>query len=800
MAKRFFRVRSCIASVLCIASLSAVSAQAFSDVSPNAYYKTAVDWAASEGITSGSDQDHFSPDELCSRAQTVTFLWRVSGSPAVSGNNPFTDVAPEDYFYQAVLWAVQNGITSGTSATEFSPYQQVTRAQVAAFLHRAAGSPEAQSMAGFADVSSSAYYADAVSWAAASGITTGTSSSAFSPDKACTRAEIATFLYRSQNGSSQTTTPEPAPNPTPTPTPEVTDKPVSDLTKIDEKREETRPEIVESDEKEDTREPHETPCVTDTEGAYNAIYQAAVSYTTEVDLRPYHLDWETFNKVCDEAFDDAYVLDPDGPYRYFTFGTTRKTNDEVARLTVGYEYLNGADLNIKREQYRNLRTAIDLIVGETVTDDMSDYDKVKALHDYLVLNNEYDTRLYSGNMPHISYTAYGAILEHTSVCAGYAYAYEMLLKEAGIPVEYVRNSNHAWDIVQIDGEWYHVDTTWDDPMPDRKGYVRYDYFLRSDSFMSRDHSRWTASHKCTSTKYDSTTVLNDEEQKQQEEKDQYNAQVDEILALMQQQLAAMPYQDADSLQKAENLTNDDVSCTIYISADKYEYGPMREAWEKLTDLNTRADFVICGTATTQKTDDNRWYFSVFRKDIQAEIQRRQDESSQSVSEQGEQLILELQQAIKLGEAADYVYGCPGYSEAAIKYACDRMNAEDYSFEDYTHLDYTLFEMSDSVEIINHRWEQKRIKEWAEVFEQGIRNRKTRIEVDVPSTYDPGFTPISSEKDFISWGANNAFYEGNVVDGMVAGKDFRKVKSGFNTDTSGEIKSFFVEVEYLDAQQ
>ena len=139
MAKRFFKVRSCIAAALCIASLSAVSAQAFSDVSPNAYYKTAVDWAASEGITSGSDKDRFSPDKLCSRAQTVTFLWRANGSPAVSGNNPFTDVAPEDYFYQAVLWAVQNGVTSGTSATEFSPYKQVTRAQVATFLHRKYG-------------------------------------------------------------------------------------------------------------------------------------------------------------------------------------------------------------------------------------------------------------------------------------------------------------------------------------------------------------------------------------------------------------------------------------------------------------------------------------------------------------------------------------------------------------------------------------------------------------------------------------------------------------------------------------
>ena len=97
----------------------------------------------------------------------------------------------------------------------------------------------------------------------------------------------------------------------------------------------------------------------------------------------------------------------------------------------------------------------------------------------------------------------------------------------------------------------------------------------------------------------------------------------------------MPYQDAESLRNAETLTNDDVSCKIYIPADKYEYGPMQKAWEKLTQLNTREDFVICGTAKTQKTEDNRWYFSVFRKVFQAEIQRCQEEHSEAVSDLGE---------------------------------------------------------------------------------------------------------------------------------------------------------------------
>ena len=266
---------------------------------------------------------------------------------------------------------------------------------------------------------------------------------------------------------------------------------------------------------------------------------------------------------------------------------------------------------------------------------------------------------------------------------------------------------------------------------------------------------------------------------------------------MLQQLAAMPYQDAESLRNAEILTNDDVSCKIYIPADKYEYGPMQKAWEKLTQLNTREDFVICGTAKTQKTEDNRWYFSVFRKDIQAEIQRRQDENSQAVSEQGEKLILELQRAIKSGEAADYVYSCPNYSEAAIKYACDRMNADDYSFEDYTHRT-TCVRDADQRGDPQSPLGAEPHQAWAEVFEQVSATARPASRLTCRA-HTTRLTPVSSEKDFISWGANNAFYEGSVVDGMVAGKDFRKVKSGFSTDTSGEIKSFFVEVEYLDAQ-
>ena len=164
----------------------------FHDVTRFDYFYDAVKWAVDHDITSGTGRFTFSPNAACTRAQTVTFLWRAAGSP-----RPFTDVHYGDYFYQAVLWAVENGITMGTSATTFSPDATVTRAQVVTFLWRANGQPAARN-SGFTDVSADAYYAKAVAWAVQNGITTGTGFGVFSPDAACTRAQIVTFLYRNR--------------------------------------------------------------------------------------------------------------------------------------------------------------------------------------------------------------------------------------------------------------------------------------------------------------------------------------------------------------------------------------------------------------------------------------------------------------------------------------------------------------------------------------------------------------------------------------------------------------------------
>ena len=171
--------------------------QGFNDVPAGEYYSAPVDWAVEQGITKGTSKNTFSPNENCSRAQIVTFLWRASGSQEPkSDRNPFTDVKPGDYFYEAVLWAVEQGITQGTSKTAFSPDMACTRAQAVTFLWRSQGEPHAGGSPGFRDVPANVYYTQPVAWAVANEVTQGTGANTFSPNNPCTRAQIVTFLYR----------------------------------------------------------------------------------------------------------------------------------------------------------------------------------------------------------------------------------------------------------------------------------------------------------------------------------------------------------------------------------------------------------------------------------------------------------------------------------------------------------------------------------------------------------------------------------------------------------------------------
>ena len=169
----------------------------FTDVDSGAYYYDAVRWAVEQGIASGVTGTAFAPGRRCTRAQLVTFLWRVNGSPETTAKeNSFTDVKPDSYYYKAVLWAEEQGITSGVTETAFAPDRVCTRAQATVLLWRAEGSPAASGTHDFRDVAEGAYYADAVAWAVESGVTQGTTSTTFEPGTTCTRAQIMTFLHR----------------------------------------------------------------------------------------------------------------------------------------------------------------------------------------------------------------------------------------------------------------------------------------------------------------------------------------------------------------------------------------------------------------------------------------------------------------------------------------------------------------------------------------------------------------------------------------------------------------------------
>ena len=168
----------------------------FADVADSAYYVDAVEWMLKREVTQGTTETTFSPDLNCTRAQIVTFLWRVAGSPAPKGTVSFADVSADSYYAKAVAWAVENGITDGIGGGLFSPDATCTRAQSAVFLYRVAGSPAVNGSAGFSDVAADAYYASAVAWAKEHGITDGIGGGLFGSANDCTRAQIAAFLYR----------------------------------------------------------------------------------------------------------------------------------------------------------------------------------------------------------------------------------------------------------------------------------------------------------------------------------------------------------------------------------------------------------------------------------------------------------------------------------------------------------------------------------------------------------------------------------------------------------------------------
>lgn len=739
------KIFSLVLSTSMLASLLPVSALAagFTDVPQGTYYEDAVDWAVENDITSGTSGTEFSPDETCTRAQAVTFLWRANGQPDAAGNTPFTDVATSSYYNDAVQWAVANGITSGTSPNTFEPDAPVTQAQVMTFLYRNADSPSTRDSASFADVPTDAYYRDAVRWAVTQGITAGTSATAFSPDESCTRAQIVTFLYRSSDESPEQ------------PVEEMPEEPVLPEEPVQPEQELTDEEIQQM-----LGEP-------DIEGATAAIINGLRSMEKRINLGAYNIS-------TTDAIDlTAEISDFRGDNPYYIFSIWATLDDDNTILVVGYQY-TPKELAEKLEKEVEEQAVVDAAIASCVTDGMSDYEIAKALHDYLALNNEYDMRYYSGGMPRISYTAYGALVNRTSVCAGYALAYERLMDQVGIPCEYVTgmttNGYHAWNIIQIDGEWYHVDVAWDDPTPDREGYVRYKYFLKSDKAMSRDHVSWEASHTCTSTKYDNATILSPEDEQEAIEKAEEEAREEavtvEILTYCKQAMSGFPYATEEALRAAETLTADDWRSYIYFPDGKYTEEELGTARTKLYAV-LEEDYPDYELNRFAQAPDGCWYFEIRRNDVVHEMERREAQAQEELSSRAAEVALLLQDALKNAQMQHYEYQVTGYTDEEIKLACNDMNQSGYTFDGYTSADYRLSAQSGGrVIIVNRKWAEQEIERLAEIIRSAIHSGQTEVRLDGQQADSE-----ISEYYYPSLAADRVGKEGYSFDGLTAGVDY-----------------------------
>ena len=733
------RIFSLLVSASMLASLLPVSALAagFSDVPHGAYYQDAVDWAVENDITSGTSDTEFSPNETCTRAQAVTFLWRANGQPDAAGNNPFADVSTSSYYNEAVQWAVANNITSGTSPNAFEPDAPVTRAQVVTFLYRNAGSPSVCGSAPFADVLTGAYYRDAVCWAVMQGITAGTSATTFSPDESCTRAQIVTFLYRASGDAPDVPVIE-IPEETVQPEQELTDEEIQQM----------------------LGEP-------DIEGATAAIINGLRSMEKRINLGAYNIS-------TTDAIDlTAEISDFRGDNPYYIFSIWATLDDDNTILVVGYQY-TPKELAEKLEKEAEEQAVVDAAIASCVTDGMSNYEIAKALHDYLATHNEYDMRLYSGNLPALSRTSYGALVNRTSVCSGYALAYQHLMEDAGIPCEYVTGmttrGSHAWNIVQIDGEWYHVDVTWDDPTPDREGYVRYKYFLKSDKAMSRDHVSWEASHTCTSTKYDNATILSPEDEQEAIEKAEEEAREEavtaEIIIYCKQAMSGFPYATEEALRAAETLTADDWRSYIYFPDGKYTKADLNTARTKFYAV-LEEDYPDYELNRLAQAPDGRWYFEIRRNDVVHEMERREAQAQEELSSRAAKVALVLQQAIQNAQMQHYEYQVTGYTDEEIKLACSDMNQSGYAFDGYTSADYRLSAQSGGrVTIVNRKWAEQETERQTEIIRSAIRIGQTEVRLDGQQADSE-----ISEYYYPSLAADCVGKEGYSFDGLTAGVDY-----------------------------
>lgn len=713
----------------------------FNDVKAGDYFADAVKWAKETGVTSGTGPATFSPAATVTRAEAVTFLWRAAGSPEpASSTSPFTDVTDTGaYYYKAVLWAVEQGITNGAGAGRFDLTGTLAYDQILTFLCRAGGGT----------ASGDDWSAAAVSWAAGAGLTDGLT---FTAKGSCPRSDVVYCLWKQLSGEAAGTTPVQLGQP-------------------------------------------------DLAGARAAIIKGLSQCSTIIDLNAYNLSVSQVEALAAE-------LTANGEHAMFVKYYRVNENPvlkNASTLSVGY------DGNGTSDYYDQVRARVASISASVVEPGMSDYDTAKALHDYLVLNCAYDSFWDDASAPMITSNArnaYGALIDGGAVCVGYATAYSALLRYNGIECIYVTNISHTWNIVKIGGEWYHVDTTWDDPVPDRAGYVRYNYFLKSDAVFQKDHAtwtqgqqsplqgecQWTPAHACTSTKYDAVTLPSSTEQANQAaqaaDQERLDTLAEEVVAYYLSAIADLPYSTAAQLQAAPSLGYTDTYATIELPSGQYSS-------TDLSKVNSTVRERLSAALAAQYPDYELSSLLVSscrikRNDVAREIERRQSARQAETDVRVAEIEELLRDAIRSGDyrVKSYKVQLPsGYTSTEVKKAVSNITAAGYSFDGYTaKVDYSITSYSSVLVTINNlrrnAWVEEETLRYVETIQDAIRNGEAQV------TLQPGSYPDDAETYFASLAAARVKAAGYSFDGLTAGVDYTITRTGVNSS-----KEFIIWISY-----
>ena len=419
MKKKALSIMSALCMVLSLLPFGAAAAN-FQDVTSGEYYYDAVEWAQSHEpqITQGISDTSFGPDSTCKRCEIVTFLWRAFGEEKMTGENPFSDVKSTDYFYDAVLWAVEKGITTGTDKTHFSPHDPCTREQVASFVWGASGKPHTSvQVSPFADVLNKETYSfTPILWAYENGITKGASANSFSPNAPCTRAQIVTFLYRALA------------------------KPLSPVKPVDGFT--FRPKVASQYLIEIFGEQK-------VETWFNLV--DAVMAGNDTFACP---DQETYNWVMGQFPNKCFpVLTELIDYAY---DRGHSVEDGVASFTYRVPREEAA---AKIEGFAKL---VEDILNETMKPDYSDFEKAVSLFLYFREHYTYDYAAAEDveNGVGLYTNTFRLLTGKIGICHEISNAYSYLLMQTGVDATTVMGGNHEWSYIRLNGKNYHTDPTY----------------------------------------------------------------------------------------------------------------------------------------------------------------------------------------------------------------------------------------------------------------------------------------------------------------------------------------------------